>query len=163
MATTDLDAGMRAVARVRAVREQDSRLGLARAAADEREAGRRLHAVTEQLARTAEAGADGSDPAAYLALRAGAGALAVEVTASRAALASASTLTAMAREHWQRDHTRLSAVELLLERRAADRRAERERRERAQVDELATVRWLRARTSVPSVPAVGTGAEVSPA
>lgn len=139
----DPDAGMRAVARVRGVREQDSRLGVARAAADEREAARRLHAVGERLAATSDPAS--ADPASYAAWRTAAASVAVEVTASRAALASATRLTAMARDHWQHDKTRLSAVELLLERRAEQRRADRLRRERIEVDDLVAARWLRAR------------------
>lgn len=137
------DAGMLAVARVRGVREQDSRLGLRRAAADERESARRLDAVTEQLAASSDLVA--TDPAAYLAARAGATALAAEVTTARSALTTATTVTTAAREHWQRDHTRLAAVELLLERREAARRAELLRRETAETDDLVASRWLRAR------------------
>lgn len=139
----DPDAGMRAVARVRGVREQDGRLGLARAAADEREAARRLQAVRDRLAALSDPAV--ADPAAYAASRAAASSVAIELATARAALASAGTVTAAAREHWQRDKTRLSAVELLLERRAEERRAEQLRRERAEVDDLVATRWLRAR------------------
>ncbi|MDR7252836.1 hypothetical protein J2X46_001821 [Nocardioides sp. BE266] len=139
----DPDAGMRAVARVRGVREQDSRLGVARAAADEREARRRLDAVVARLAAATDP--DAIDPSGFATARLAAAGVAAEVTASRAALASAITLTTVAREHWQRDKTRLSAVELLLERREEQRREERARRERVEVDDLVAVRWLRAR------------------
>lgn len=136
------DAGMRAVARVRGVREHDSRLGLRRAVDDEREAGRRLSALEDRLAGTGPA--DG-DVGSFLLARAAARALASETSAARAALGAAGTVTTAARTHWQRDRTRLSAVELLLERRAEERRSERERRERAEVDDLVSARWLRAR------------------
>ena len=139
----DPDAGMRAVARVRGVREQDSRLGLARAAADERAAARRLDAVRRQLADT-ELPAT-SDPAGFALASAVASAIAGEVTGAGAALAVAGTVTASAREHWQRDKTRLEAVELLLARREEQRRTERLRRETAEVDDLVAARWLRAR------------------
>jgi flagellar protein FliJ len=141
----DPDAGMRAVARVRGVREQDSRLGVARAAADEREARRRLDAVVARLAAATDPAV--IDPSGFATARLAAADVAAEVTASRAALASAATLTTAAREHWQRDKTRLSAVELLLERREEQRREERTRRERVEVDDLVAVRWLRARTT----------------
>ena len=144
---TDPDAGMRAVARVRGVREQDSRLGVARAAADERESARRLEAVVARLASASAPPV--ADPGAYAVARRAAAALAADVTASRAALASAATLATLAREHWQRDRTRLSAVELLLERRAEHRRAERLRRERVEVDDLVAARWMRARPADP--------------
>lgn len=137
----DPDAGMRAVARVRGVREQDSRLGLARAAADEREAGRRVEAVVARLAAATDPAA--IDPSGYATARLAAAGLAADVTASRTALASATTLTTVARSHWQRDRTRLAAVELLLERRAEARREERARRERVEVDDLVAARWMR--------------------
>ncbi len=136
------DAGMRAVARVRGVREQDSRLGLRRAADDQREAGRRLAAVEDRLAQTTPT--DG-DLAGFLLTRTTAQALASEATLARESLAAAQTLATLARSHWQRDKTRLSAVELLLERRAEERRAERTRREAAEIDDLVAVRWLHAR------------------
>ncbi|MDT0188401.1 flagellar FliJ family protein [Microbacterium sp. ARD31] len=139
----DPDAGMRAVARVRGVREQDSRLGLTRAAADQREAGRRLDAVADRLATATDPAA--VDPAGFAIGRLAAAGIAVDLIASQRALATATTVTTVAREHWQRDHTRLAAVELLLERRAEDRRAERLRRERVEVDDLVSARWLRAR------------------
>ena len=148
--TPDPDAGMRAVARVRGVREQDSRLGLARAAADEREAVRRLDAVVALLAATPDP--RDADPASFGAARHAAAAVAADVTASRAAQTSATTLTAMAREPWQLDRTRLSAVELLLERREERRRAERQRRERVEVDDLVSARWLRTRSGSEGTP-----------
>jgi flagellar FliJ protein len=137
------DAGMLAVARVRGVREQDSRLGLRQAAADEREAGRRRDAVAARLAE-ADTAPEG-DLATFLAARAGGSALAAETARADGALSVAGTVTGSARDHWQRDRTRLAAVELLLERRAAARLAERTRRETAEVDDLVAARWLRAR------------------
>ena len=138
------DAGMRAVARVRGVREQDSRLGLRRAADEEREAGRRLTSVEDRLAKATPT--DG-DLASFLLTRASARALASEAALAREALAAAGNVATLARTHWQRDKTRLSAVELLLERRAEERRAELVRRETAEIDDLVAVRWLHARRS----------------
>ncbi len=137
------DAGMLAVARVRGVREQDSRLGLKRASADEREAGRRLAAVEELLATDDQPTT--LDLVGFLVARGTATAQAAEASVARQALSVAGTVTASAREHWQRDKTRLSAVELLLERREEQRRAERARREITEVDDLVSSRWLRAR------------------
>lgn len=142
-ADTDPDAGMRAVARVRGVREHDSRLGLAQAASDLHEAVHRFDAVAARLATSYDV--SDADPAAYAASRTAAAGLAAEVRALQAAVASSATLAAMAREHWQRDRTGLSAVELLLERREEARRAERLRRERVEIDDLVATRWLRAR------------------
>jgi hypothetical protein len=138
----DPDAGMRAVARVRGVREQDSRLGLTRAAADQREAARRLDAVAARLAGATDP--EAIDPSGFATARLAAAGVAAELIASQVALGSATTVATAARAHWQHDHTRLAAVELLLERRADERRAERLRRERVEVDDLVAARWLRA-------------------
>lgn len=139
------DAGMRAVARVRGVREQDSRLGLRRATSDEREAVRRLEVVTTRLAETAETAPTDGDLAGFLLTRASAQAMAAEAARARDALARARTIATEAHSHWQRDKTRLSAVELLLERRAQERRAERARRELVEIDDLVSARWIRLR------------------
>lgn len=139
----DPDAGMRAVARVRGVREQDSRLGLSRVAADEREAGRRTTALREQLAATVLP--ESADPGAFALGRLAATGISAQVAEAERRLAAAGTVTTAAREHWQQDVTRLSAVELLLERRAQQRGAERLRRETSEVDDLVSARWLRAR------------------
>lgn len=140
----DPDAGMRAVARVRGVREQDARLGLAHAAAEERAAEQRLAAAAAHLAAATDP--DAVDPASFATARVAAAGTAAEVIALRAALETAVTFTTAAREHWQRDRTRLAAVELLLERREERRREERVRRERVEVDDLVSARWLRDRT-----------------
>ncbi|GAA1436039.1 hypothetical protein GCM10009641_33770 [Mycobacterium cookii] len=142
---TDPDAGMRAVARVRGVREQDSRLGLAQASADLHEAVRRLDSFAARLVETHDP--EVADPASFAAARAVAAGAALDVSTSRAALASSTMLHLAAREHWQRDRTRVAAVELLLERRAERRRAERLRRERVEVDDLVAARWLRAEST----------------
>ncbi|SEB89471.1 flagellar export protein FliJ [Nocardioides exalbidus] len=140
---SDPDAGMRAVARVRGVREHDSRLGLASAAADELEAARRLDAAGVRLAAMAHPAV--TDPAGFAAARLASADAVAAIAASRASLASFTTFAAVAREHWQRDRARLDAVELLLERRVEQRREERLRRERVEIDDLVAARWLRAR------------------
>jgi flagellar export protein FliJ len=139
------DAGMRAVARVRGVREQDSRLGLQQAVAEERDAVRTLTLLEDRLAAADDG--TGGDLATFLAVRVGHQALAADIARSRMAVAAARTVSASAREHWQRDKTRLSAVELLLERRAEERRAERARREARELDDVVAQRWLRRRTT----------------
>ena len=77
-------------------------------------------------------------------MRAGYRALTEQIAAATARAARrARTITESAREHWQRDKTRLSAVELLLERRAEERRAELRRREVRELDDIAAQRWQR--------------------
>lgn len=136
------DAGLRAVARVRGVREQDSRFGLRRARREEEAAADRVTAVTDRLADVPDG--DG-EVAAFLALRVSAQSLAADASRAREALAAARTITSSSHDHWRSDRTRLRSVELLLERRAEERRQELLRRETAALDDLVAGRWLRAR------------------
>jgi flagellar export protein FliJ len=52
-------------------------------------------------------------------------------------------VTAAARDRWVSDRSRLAAVESLVERRAAAARAERQRRENRELDEVAEQMWRR--------------------
>jgi flagellar export protein FliJ len=135
------DAGMLAVARVRAVRERDSRLGLQQAMDEER----RHEAELSHLGRRLDEARrfDGGSVATYLTARAGYQALAQQIGTVTAELHSARTITESARDHWRKDKTRLSAVELLLERRAEERRAERRRLEARELDDIVSQRWQR--------------------
>ena len=146
MTSTSHDAGLRAVARVRAVREQDSRLGLQQAVREQRE---HEHAVTELRGRIEHSGtfAAGSTGAtgSYLALRASLAAAGAALRAAEAQAASSRTISEAAYGRWQQDKARLSAVELLLERRGEARRADAARREARELDELAVQRWRRGR------------------
>ncbi len=138
---SEQDAGMRAVARVRSVREQDSRLGLQQAL-------RELHAADDRVAhlRDALVAADafsGGDMAAYVALRGRLQSLGDALWTARAEAESSRTIAQSAQAHWQRDRTRLEAVEQLLERRAAERRAEAARAEARDLDDIAGQLWQR--------------------
>ena len=134
-----------AVARVRAVRERDSRLGLQQAIDEQRrhETPRWSSSAAASTRRCASTRGTRRDlPARARRLP----------RAHRARspprppqLQTARTITESAREHWQRDKTRLSAVELLLERRADERRAEQRRREVRELDDIAGQRWQRQR------------------
>jgi flagellar export protein FliJ len=143
MTTHDQDRGLTAVRRVRSARESDSRIGLQHALAETRRKqaeATRLQALletapgftsgtvvdfrqhTQRLAGLAEAGTRAGDAAA---------------TSARVADEAGS--------RWQHDRTEVRVVDLLLERRAAARAAERSRREAAELDDLAAVGWLRRR------------------
>lgn len=134
------DRGLTAVRRVRSARENDSRIGLQQSLAETRrkqaEATRlrllleaapgfgtgtvvdfRLH--TQRLTGLAEAGSRAEDAAA-----------------------SSARVAEEAGRRWQHDRTEVRVVDLLLERRAAARAAERTRREAAELDDLAAVGWL---------------------
>jgi flagellar FliJ protein len=135
------DAGMRAVARVRAVREQDSRIGLQQALREQRA---HEDKAAELRDRIDGAGAFASGSAAsFLALRASLDALGQVLRAADEQAAASRTISEAAYTHWQHDKTRLSAVEVLLERRADVRRADAARRDARDLDEVAAQLWQR--------------------
>ncbi len=61
-------------------------------------------------------------------------------------------VTESAREHWQSDKTRLNAVEMLLDRRAAERAAAADRVEAKELDDIGARLWLRRRRKNSEVP-----------
>jgi flagellar protein FliJ len=135
------DRGMRAVARVRGVREQDSRIGLQQALAEQRLHEGRAVELRHRI-ETGDTFALGS-AASFLALRASLDALGQVLRGAEAQAATSRTVSEAAYSHWQQDRTRLSAVELLLERRARTRRDEAARQEARELDEIASQLWLR--------------------
>jgi flagellar export protein FliJ len=137
------DAGLRAVARVRAVREQDSRLGLQQAVRELREHEAESADLRHRIERTEVFGSGST--ASYLALRASLEAVGAALRAADSQAAASRTISETAYGRWQRDKSRLSAVEVLLDRRAAERRAEAARSEARELDELAVQRWRRGR------------------
>lgn len=135
------DPGLRAVARVRGVREQDSRLGLQRALRDLRE---RESALADLEASLRAHGADaGGDLQSFAALRLSLLALRDRVIEARADVVAAAVVAQEAHAHWSSDKARLGAVEGLLERRATERAAERARDEARELDDVAGRLWLR--------------------
>lgn len=139
----EADRGMQAVARVRGVRERDSRVGLQQALAEESARARRLDELDRQLAAGPAFGAGSA--ASFVAQRHSLASLGDAVVAARVDLDASRRITESARAHWQRDKSRLSAVETLLEARAQERRAEAVRADTARLDEAATQLWLRGR------------------
>lgn len=134
------DAGMRAVARVREIRERDSRIGVQQAAAE-----LRAHEATLADLRNRAAAADSPDQSVetYLRNRDYLTALGEQIVATERSVAAATTLTESALAHWRVDRTRLGAVELLLERRAEARRQARALEETKRLDEAAALLWQR--------------------
>ena len=139
------DRGMAAVARVREVREHDSRVGLQQALTAQQVREARLAEAQRQLEQAPPF--ESGTGAAFLAARATLGALAAAAADARAEVESGATVTEAARQHWVADKSRLTAVEKLLERRADERRAEAARREAARLDEAAGQLWQRARAA----------------
>ena len=135
------DRGLAAVARVRGVRETDSRIGLRQVLAEEAAATARVAALEAGLGATTVPGT--TTPGALLALRAALAGTGVLLAEGREAAATARVVSDEARVRWQADRARLAAVTQLLERRAARRRAEAERAAAREADDLAAQRWLR--------------------
>lgn len=133
-----------AVTRVRGVREQDSKLGLQRATQTVRDRvcdqQRREQALAAAPVFAEGSGGDFLIARQALATMAGA--------ASEAAdrVAAGRTVAAEAMGRWQHDKTRLRAVELLTDRRAAQRREELQRAEDRESDDVAGRGWLRDKT-----------------
>ncbi len=135
------DRGLAAVGRVRALRENDSRVGLQLVLAEEAAGAARLASLDRTLASaTVPARTTPADLVAQRTALANVGLLARE---ARATQATAEVVTAEARARWSDDRARLAAVEQLLERRAADRRTETLNREAREADDLAAQRWAR--------------------
>jgi len=139
------DRGLKAVRRVREARERDSRIGLQHALAT---TGRREEDAARSRARleTAPAFAGGSADEYRLHALRGAG-LAGEVARTEELLRSSRAVADEARRRWAGDRQAVRVVELLLERRAAERRAERARLGARDLDELAGQAWVRARVA----------------
>jgi hypothetical protein len=139
------DRGLHAVRRVRSVRENDSRIGLQRALA-ERQAKAEAADRADEALRVAPpftTGAVGD----FVAHARGLDALATSARASRSAAESSARVADEATRRWQHDRTEVRVAELLLERRAAERAAEQERRTAAELDDLASAGWLRRATA----------------
>lgn len=136
------DAGLHAVARVRGVREQDSRTGLQQANRELAEASGRVAELEESVRRAADvAPSSGAD--SWVAARATLVALSSRITAAREGVSMSRTVAEAALARWQSDRARLEAVELLLERRAADRRTDAARAAARELDDLAAQRHAR--------------------
>lgn len=135
------DRGLRAVARVRGVREQDSRLGLQLALVEQQALEARANGLGEQLAGLPGDGA--RTPAELITFRAGVAALGIHYREAFAEALSHDAVVEDARARWHSDKTRLAAVENLLERRAERRRIERAKADAKELDDLASVRWAR--------------------
>lgn len=135
------DKALGAVERVRGVREQDSRIGLQRALAASAAqaaavAAARLLIETHPTFTQGSAGDFASDRRLVTAL-------AEQHEREKQRAEAGRGVAEEAQRRWRSDRARVRAVELLLERRAAERRAERERREVHELDDLAGQAWLR--------------------
>jgi flagellar export protein FliJ len=131
--------------RLRSVRERDSRIGLATALKEEREAAAK-EADLQQLLADLPMPAT-FDLAAFQGRQHTVEMIRTALADSRATLETAHHVSAAARDRWVADRSRLAAVEALVERRAAAVRAERTRRETRELDEVAQEMWRRRTTA----------------
>src|SRR4051794_23654363 len=122
-ALREQDRGLRAVARVREVRERDSRLGLVRAAEEHRARLREAEELDESVRGYATGTeADGRPATDWAARRGSLVVLTAAASAARDGAAAAAVLRTAAEEFWRRDRTRLRAVGHLLDVREDARR-----------------------------------------
>lgn len=128
------DRGMRAVHRVREVRERDSRIGLLHAltALRDREAllEERRNALEQAVTRSADTLDDFVVSRHLLAM------MAVAVGEAEQRLAAARTVATEAHHRWQADKAGIKAIEHLLEQRAMQRADEADRAEVREVDDV---------------------------
>jgi flagellar export protein FliJ len=137
------DRALRAVRRVRDVREQDSRFGLSVALRSVQEREAEAEAARARLEQAPQFSAGSvADFQSHVDRLSGLVRLQSQATARAAA---SRTVADEARRRWQRDRQQVRVVDLLLERRAAERAEARARREQARLDDLATQTWLRNR------------------
>jgi flagellar FliJ protein len=153
--TAAADRGLTAVRRVREARERDSRIGLQQALANVR---RRAEEVEVSLAGLhAAPGFDRGTAEEYRTYTFLVRALAESVVEKEEELRRSTSVAEEARRRWGMDRQAVRTVELLLERRAEERRHELARREAAELDELASQGWVRNRVSVMPAPKEVTG------
>jgi flagellar export protein FliJ len=132
---------LRGLVRLRTVRERDSRIGLATALTEEREAAERVADLEQMLIQLPEPPA--FDLAAFQGRQHTIEVIRMAMADAHRTLETSAHVSAAARERWVSDHSRLAAVETLVERRAAAVRAERNRRETRELDEVAQEMWRR--------------------
>jgi flagellar export protein FliJ len=131
--------------RLRSVRERDSRIGLATALAEERDAAAKV-AELERLLVSVPAPAT-TDLAAFRARQHRVELLGTALVEARSGQQAASQLAVVARDQWVSDRSRLAAVESLVARRAAALLAERRKREERELDAAAEELWRRRTTA----------------
>lgn len=142
------DRALGSVERVRGIREQDSRVNLQAALSAHAAHAAAVEAARLLLHRHPDFGHGTVQE--FHAHRAMVTAMADDLERRRVTADASRIAAESARGRWQDDRTRLRAAQMLLERRAMARRTERERRETAELDDLAAQGWLRRHAARPS-------------
>ncbi len=135
------DRGLGAVARVREVRERDSRAGLLQALTNVRT--RQAELAQREEALAAASSRSCGSLAEYAVGRQFLETTAQAVLEAERRLAVSTTVATEARSRWQADKTRARAIEHLLEVRAERARAEALRAEARETDDIVGGRWGR--------------------
>ncbi len=133
MKTND-DRGMKAVARVREVRERDSRIGLLQAMATLREREDRLAELQRALAEAQEPQAGTADD--FVVARSLLTSMAVSVREAERGVETARTVATDAQARWQSDKARLRAIRHLIKERALQRADAARRAEIRDIDDI---------------------------
>lgn len=144
----DDDRALGAVERVRRVREQDSRIGLQQALATTAQHAAAV-AAARMLMETRPQFSHGS-VRDFHADRALLAAMAQQHERERQRAESSRRVAEEAQRRWHGDRAKVRAVEMLLERRGEERRVESDRREAAELDDLAAQGWLRQQKTTPT-------------
>ena len=134
MSTVQHDRGMRAVRRVREVRERDSRIGLLHALTAVRDREARLEELRNALEQAVTRDADTLDE--FVVSRQLLATMARAVGEAEQRLADARTVATAAHHRWQADKAGMKAIEHLLEERATARADEADRAEVREVDDV---------------------------
>ena len=132
---------LEAVARVRRVRERDSLMGLQQAIREVTEAQQRVTALESHLELVSSGTSENLD--GFVAVRTRLLGVAQALTSAQETVESSRNLAAFALAHWQRDKSRLKAIEMLQGRRAEEARAWAARVEAKELDDIATQLWQR--------------------
>jgi flagellar export protein FliJ len=135
------DRALHAVARVREVRERDSRAGLLQALTNVRT--REAELAERQQALAAATERSYGTLGEFVVGRQFLEATAQGVVEAQRRLAATTTVATEARGRWQADKTRVRAIEHLLEVRAERARAEALRAEARETDDIVGGRWAR--------------------
>ena len=138
---THHDRGLRAVARVREVRERDSRLGLLHALGRVRDQEERVQALGRALDEAASRSFTTLDE--FTGARAMLRAMAEALTAAEHDLESARVVALQAHTRWQSDKSAVRAIEHLLDERARARLEEAVRAENREIDDIVSRLHLR--------------------
>lgn len=144
------DRALEAVRRVRRARERDSRIGLVQARADTRR--REVAAAAARDRLTGAPPFTAGDPVEFRAHASLLRALADAVGRRDEEVRTSRVVADEADRRWAGDRQAVRTVDLLLDRRAEERRHAHRRREATRLDELAAQGWLR--THRPAVPTV---------